>query len=146
MGRTIILILSIISLIASIAILIWAVTGMNTDIFDFISKEKTTTCTRQYIDTETGNEITDIMKITYKKDVLNVENINTTIYKDATTAEMSYQFSKLFLGIFNGIDGMNVSYTKNNENTVSYTLTIDYQQLDEEQLKTLSEDELYKDG
>lgn len=144
MGRKIILILSILCLITAIGLLIWTATGMNTDIFSFLDGKKTTTCTRQY--SENGNNITDVMKITYNKNVLKVEDTNKTIYKDANTAEISYQFSQLLINAFNGIDGINVNYTKDNDNTITFTYTFDYQQLNEEQLKTLAENNLLEDS
>lgn len=94
----------------------------------------TLSCTKNY--SEDGNQITDTMLVTYENNtVTSVENTNVTEYADASMVDMTVSFGQLFATSLNEVDGFNVSYSKENDNTVKYTMSVNYDELNIDALK-----------
>lgn len=84
---------------------------------------------------EDGYKVTDTINVTYKNNkVTNVENINLT-EMDPSTVDMTISFANLFTSALNEVSGMNVQYSKENDTTVKYIMTVDYNELDIDALK-----------
>ena len=114
------------------------------NIFNFNKSSGILTCTKTYL--EDGNQIHDTMVVTYKNNkVTNVENTNITAYADKSLADMTVSFGQLFAVALNEVDGFNVSYSKENDNSVKYIMNVNYDELNIDSLKEKFGDEFDED-
>ena len=115
------------------------------NIFNFNKNSGTLTCTKTY--TEDGNQINDTMVVIYENNtVISVENSNVTEYADASMVDMTVSFGQLFATSLNEVDGFNISYSKENENTVKYIMSVNYDELNIDALKEKFGDDFDEDS
>lgn len=106
---------------------LFAVTGCGNN-SGSLSCEKVTT-------DEEGYKTTDTINVTYENNkVTKVENINLS-EMDPAAVDMTISFANLFTSALNEVNGMNVEYSKENDSTVKYIMTVDYKELDIDALK-----------
>lgn len=95
---------------------------------------KTLECTKETT-LENNYQRTDTMKVYTKKDkVIKVENTNITEMAQSEL-DMSYTFGEIFSKTINEIPGMNLVYTKIDNNKLKSEMTVDYTALNEEILQ-----------
>lgn len=96
-------------------------------------------CTK--VETEDGKNIDDTMVVTYKDNkVTKVENTNVT-EMDASMVDLTVSFGTAFASKLNELNGFNVNYSKIDDTKVKYVITVNFEELDVEQLKsTFGED------
>lgn len=94
----------------------------------------TLSCTKIEYD-EDGYKITDTMVVKYKKNI--VTNISETNVSEMDTniIDISLSFGNLFAEALNKIDGINIKYTKLDENQLQFTIDVDYSKVELEQVK-----------
>lgn len=121
-----------------VAFCLFAFTGCGTG-------PKTLSCEKVTTD-ENGYKTTDTINVTYENDkVTKVENINLS-EMDASTVDATISFASLFATAFNEVNGMHVEYSKENDTTVKYVMTVDYNELDLDSLKETFGDSLDEDS
>lgn len=125
-----------------VSILLLTGCGNNND----LNNDKTNTnngnlnCTRTYV--EDGDNVTDVMVINYKNNIVTyVENTVTTKYSDTSYIDMVLGFGQMFATGLSEIDGFEMAYEKENDNTIKVITKVDYNKLDITKLKdTFGED------
>ncbi len=94
----------------------------------------TLTCTKT--ETKDGNNIEDTMIVTYKNNkVIKVEETNIT-EMDKDMVDMTVSFGTAFSSQLNEVKGFNAVYSKESDTKVKYVITVNYEELDLEQLKS----------
>ena len=95
--------------------------------------QKTLTCTKETV--EDNLKTSEEIKVSYQKENI-IKISQTTIEEmDPDLIETTISFGENFTSTFKDIDGFDVNYTKESNNSVKYQMTIDYQKLDINQLK-----------
>lgn len=128
--------LSILCLLAVIGMM----TGCNSNSNENKNESKTDsstgklTCTRTEND-EDGYETSYEMVVNYKNDKVTVVEETSIAKMDKDVLEMSYSFTSLFAEAFNNIEGMDVTYSKEGEDTLKSTVKVDYSKVDVNQIK-----------
>lgn len=98
------------------------------------NKQNVLNCTKTETDEE-GYTTTDTMNITYKDNTIKkIENINIS-EMDSEVLEASYSLSSILATSLNEIDGFNVTYSKESDTSLKYTMIVDYNKLDIKALK-----------
>lgn len=91
-------------------------------------------CSKESTD-EDGYKTIDKMTVTYKNNVVtNVKQIST-METDPDFIELSLSFGNAFAEKLNVVDGINVKYSKENDDTIKYTMDIDYAKVDINEIK-----------
>lgn len=97
-------------------------------------KTQTLNCTRTETDDD-GYKTTETIVVTSKKGkVSKVEQTNIE-EMDADMIETTLSFGNTFSSKFNEIEGMNVSYSKESDNSIKTTMSVDFAKLDMDKLK-----------
>jgi hypothetical protein len=87
-----------------------------------------------------GYKTTDELIVTYKDDkVIKVEDTNIA-ETDSDYIDFTLSFGQLFAQAFNQIDGMQVEYSKVDDDKIKYVMSVDYTILDVEALNDLISD------
>lgn len=101
---------------------------------NILSSEKTLTCTNTTID-EDGYKTDDEMKVTYKDDKV-VKVVETNISEtDPDILDFTYSTTSALAETFNKVDGMNIVYTKEDDNKIKFVLSVDYSKLNVDTIK-----------
>ncbi len=110
-----------------------------------LNNSGTLTCTKSETN-EDGYNVKDTMVVTYSnKKVTKVEE--TSIEEmDSDTVDTTVSLGQLFAKKFSEIDGFSVSYEKENDTSVKYSITVDYTTLDITQLKETFGDNFDEDS
>ena len=99
-----------------------------------LSKEKSITCTKTTTD-EDGYKTEDKMEITYKDSkITKVKDTNVT-ETDPEMIDFTYTLMTGFAETFNKINGLNVTYTKEDNNKIKFVMNVDYSNLNVESIK-----------
>jgi len=107
------------------------------DVKDVVSNTNTLTCKKSGT-TDSGDKETSDMEIVYKDNkVIKVKETNITEMKDTTMVDFTISFGQLFATALNEMNGLEVKYSKENETTVKYIMSVDYEKIDIEALKTM---------
>ena len=115
--------------IGLIALFIFGLTGCGND------NSGTLTCTKTETNEE-GYATEETMIVTYKDNI--VTNVEATAVEemDADYVDMTVSFGQLFAASLNEVSGFNVSYEKESDSSVKYIMSVDFQNLDLDALKT----------
>ena len=101
---------------------------------NILSNEKTLTCTNTTTD-EDGYKTEDIMKVTYKNDKV-VKVVETNISEtNPDLLDFTYSITSALAETFNKVDGMNIVYSKENNNKIKFILSVDYNKLNVDTIK-----------
>ena len=99
-----------------------------------LSNEKTLTCTNVTTD-EDGYKTDDEMKVTYKDDKV-VKVVETNISEtDPDILDFTYSITSALAEKFNKVDGMNIVYSKVDNNKIKFVLSVDYSKLNVDTIK-----------
>ena len=115
--------------IGLIALFIFGLTGCGND------NSGTLTCTKTETNEE-GYATEETMIVTYKDNI--VTNVEATAIEEMDTdlVDMTVSFGQLFATSLNEVNGLNVSYEKESDSSVKYIMSVDFQNLDLDALKT----------
>lgn len=107
-------------------------------------KTNTLNCTKTETDDD-GYKTTETIVVTTKKDkVSKIEQTGIT-EMDADKIETALSFGKSFSSAFNEIEGMSITYSKESDNSIKATTSIDFAKLDMDKLKEAFGDDLTDD-
>ncbi len=84
---------------------------------------------------EDGYKTTDTIKVNSKDNKVTKVEETTITEMNPEMVEMTVSLGESFISTFNDINGFNASYVKESENSVKYTLSIDYEKLNIDELK-----------
>ena len=139
-------------LIITIVFLVLVVTGCDTKSnigSKILNSKKNMTCTKEITD-EDGYTSTETIEITYNDSkVLKAKSTEIT-ETDPNYIEIQLGFGKAFAEAFNEIDGIEVNYSKVDDNKIKLTMEIEYEKIKPEQIKDVlgdlysEEDSFYK--
>ncbi len=95
----------------------------------------TLTCTKTETNEE-GYTTEEVMTVTYSDNI--VTNVEATAIEemDVDYVDMTVSFGQLFAASLNEVSGFNVSYEKESDSSVKYIMSVDFQNLDLDALKT----------
>lgn len=100
-----------------------------------VSNSGTLRCNKSY--TDDGDKVTETVVITYKKGmVTKLENTNITEMEDQSMVDMTLAIGSGMISSLNEVKGVTAKYTKEGDNKVKLAMTIDYEALDYEDLKS----------
>lgn len=110
-----------------LGILLFTVTGCG-------STTKTMTCTKTSTD-EDGYKTTDTLEVTAKEDKV-IKVIDTNVSEvDPNYLDFTFNLSSGLSETINKVDGMNVVYTKEDNNKIKFVMTVDFTKLNTESIK-----------
>lgn len=98
------------------------------------SNSGTLNCTKIEYD-EDGYKTTDTMIVNYKNGVVTSVSETDVSEMDADYIDFTLSFGNLFAEALNKIDGLNVEYTKIDDSTLQYTMSIDYSKVELDKVK-----------
>ena len=105
---------------------------------------ETLTCTKTSTD-EDGYKTTDTLEVTAKNDKV-VQVVDTNISEtDPDLYDFSYNIYSGFATTFNKVDGINMVYSKEDDNKIKFVMTVDFTKLNTESIKNTLGD-LYNDN
>lgn len=100
------------------------------------SKKGTLNCTKTEYDTD-GYKITETIVVNYKNNkVTTIEQTNLS-EMDSAYIDFSLSFGQNFAKALNEIEGLNAEYSKFNNNTLKFTINIDYNKIDINDVKNV---------
>ena len=99
-----------------------------------LSKDKTITCTKTTTD-EDGYKTEDKMEITYKDSKITKVKDTNVSETDPEMIDFTYTLMTGFAETFNKINGLNVTYTKEDNNKIKFIMNVDYSNLNVESIK-----------
>lgn len=98
------------------------------------SKSGTFTCTKSEVD-EDGYSTESTIVATYKNDKISkVEETNIS-EMDPDYIEFTLAFGEAFAEALNSVDGLDIEYTKVNDNKIKYVLNADYSKINIDSIK-----------
>lgn len=98
--------------------------------------EKTSTlnCTKTETDDD-GYKTTETIVVTSKNDKVSKVEQTSIQEMDADLVDTTISFGETFSSAFNDIDGMDMTYSKESDNSIKTTMSVDFAKLDMEKLK-----------
>ena len=118
--------------IVSVLILVLLITGCEW-------KTKTLTCSKESV--EDNLKTSEEMLVSYKNNKVFKITQTTIEEMDPDLIDTTISFGENFASTLNQVDGFEVNYSKENNNSVKYQITIDYSKMDMNKLKELFGDD-----
>ena len=118
--------------IVSVLILVLLITGCE-------GKIKTLTCTKESV--EDNLKTSEEMLVSYKNNKVFKITQTTIEEMDPDLIDTTISFGENFASTLNQVDGFEVNYSKENNNSVKYQITMDYSKMDMNKLKELFGDD-----
>ena len=118
--------------IVSVLILVLLITGCE-------GKTKTLTCTKESV--EDNLKTSEEMLVSYKNNKVFKITQTTIEEMDPDLIDTTISFGENFASTLNQVDGFEVNYSKENNNSVKYQITMDYSKMDMNKLKELFGDD-----
>lgn len=118
--------------IVSVLILVLLITG-------FEGKTKTLTCTKESV--EDNLKTSEEMLVSYKNNKVFKITQTTIEEMDPDLIDTTISFGENFASTLNQVDGFEVNYSKESNNSVKYQITMDYSKMDMNKLKELFGDD-----
>ena len=101
-----------------------------------LNSKKTMTCTKETVD-EDGYKTTETMEVTYNSSkVLKVKSTNIS-ETDPSFIEMQLNFGNAFAEKFSEINGIEVNYSRVDDNKLKLTMEVEYGKINPEQIKSV---------
>lgn len=100
------------------------------------STNETIKCTKEEVD-EDGYKTVENMIITTKKNKVKKVSSTSIMEMDPDYISFTLTFGEAFATKFNEIEGMEMKYEKEGEKAIKLTMTVDYDKLNPEQIKTV---------
>lgn len=118
--------------IVSVLILVLLITGCE-------GKIKTLTCTKESV--EDNLKTSEEMLVSYKNNKVFKITQTTIEEMDPDLIDTTISFGENFASTLNQVDGFEVNYSKESNNSVKYQITMDYSKMDMNKLKELFGDD-----
>lgn len=118
--------------IVSVLILVLLITGCE-------GKTKTLTCTKESV--EDNLKTSEEMLVSYKNNKVFKITQTTIEEMDPDLIDTTISFGENFASTLNQVDGFEVNYSKESNNSVKYQITMDYSKMDMNKLKELFGDD-----
>lgn len=94
----------------------------------------TLTCTKESKNKD-GYDEKDTMIVTYSNNKVTQVDETNIQEMDPTVVDFTVSLGQAFATSLSTLDGFNINYSKESDNSVKYTISVDYSKLDSEKLK-----------
>ena len=104
----------------------------------WLKGEKTTTCTKNINDNDTGSVTESTYKIISKKDIVTLfSNEELVRYNSTSSVKITKNLISSLILSFNNIEGIEAEFTDIDDYSYKTTIKVDYTKLDFEKIKTI---------
>lgn len=101
-----------------------------------LSTSQTIKCTKEEVD-EDGYKTVETMTITTKKNLVKKVSSVNVMELDPEYIDFTLTFGQAFAEKFNEIEGISMKYEKDTAKTIKLTMSVDYDKINPEQIKTV---------